>query len=303
MKLSIKNNTNISRTTAETSLIRALQFLRAVGSDPNIMVAMRQTGFDEAAQKQGWGLVLSAYAAGNGPAAATLSDAPLTEATTKVEDWQSAMFVRANAALRRLHPEQCEFVFDNLDMGSGIAAVPAVATFLDRLDALESGDERKASRKADHAALATLEQRGVTKESRKEMRALVKWIESTPAKSADAAGQQSPRDVALQALYEWVQDWSECARTVVKRRDQLIRLGVGKRRSRKSQNDAPPATSPMPTIPAPAPVVVTPVIPPPPPAPVDTTSPTLLLGAPTIRALPPKSNGAVPGSIAVPDHA
>ena len=294
MKLSIKNNNaNISRTTQENALARALQFLRAVGTDANIMEQLKQTGFDEAAQKQGWSLVLTAYAASNGPAV-SMADSPLNDAVTKVDDWQSSMFVRAHAALRRFHPEQDAFVFENLEPGSGIAAVAAVATFLDRLDALEGGAERKSSRKHDHDALDTLAQRGITKEQRKEMRSLVSWIESTPAQPVTT--QRSPREAALLAIYDWVQDWTDCARTVITRRDQLIRLGIGKRRSRKA--DAPVVT------PAPAPIAVTPVapsapaVPALPPASDAPTDPTLIqLARPAL--LPPKSNGATPGSVSV----
>ena len=71
------------------------------------------------------------------------------------------------------------------------------------------------------------------------MRALVKWIESTPAQLV--ATQESPREAALLAVYDWVQDWSECARTVITRRDQLIRLGIGKRRARSANATPTPA--------------------------------------------------------------
>ncbi len=285
MKLSIKNNSNnVARSTQESALARALQFLRAVGTDANIMEAMKQTGFDEAAQKQGWALVLNAYAASNGPIAASISEAPINAAMDKVDAWQASMFVRAHAALRRFHPEQDAFVFTNLVTGSGIAAVPAVSTFLDRLDALESSAERKSTRKADHAALETLTQRGVTTEQRKDMRTLVKWIETTQAQPL-TAHTQSPREAALLAVYEWVQDWSDCARTVITRRDQLIRLGIGKRRSRKSDQVQPPA-----------PVIIPPVVAT--PSDVASTDPGLIQMSRPI-ALLPKANGVTPGSVAV----
>ncbi len=198
------------------------------------------------------------------------------------------MFVRAHAALRRFHPEQDAFVFTNLQTGTGIAAVPAVATFLDRLDALDSSPERKASRKADHAALETLDQRGITKEQRKEMHALVKWVESAPAQPVQAAP-ESPRDVALQAIYEWVQDWSDCARTVITRRDQLIRLGIGKRRARKADAVAPPPPPVTPVIVTPAPTG----------SDVSSQDPALIQMARPMLALPPKPNGATPGSLSI----
>ena len=289
MKLSIKNNNaNISRNTLENALARALQFLRAVGTDATIFEALKQTGFDDAAQKQGWSLVLTVYGASAGPVAAGVNDTPLADAVGKVEAWQTSMFVRAHAALRRFHPEQDAFVFANLETAAGIASVPVVSTFLDRLDALESSPVRKASRKADHAALELLAQRGVTGDQRKQMRSLVKWIESTPAEPLTTHA-QSPRDAALLAVYEWVQDWTDCARTVITRRDQLIRLGIGKRRSRKT--DAQPAAPPPP-----APIVATPVVPPD----AASTDPALLqMARPVLALLPAKTNGVTPGSVVV----
>ncbi|HEY2370229.1 MAG TPA: hypothetical protein VGH87_27725 [Polyangiaceae bacterium] len=197
MKLSIKNNDNVSRNTQEAALVRALQFLRAIGSDPNIMEQLRTTGFDEGAQKQGWALVLTAYSA-NAPVIASMTDGPLNEAVTKVDDWQSSMFVRAHAVLRRFNPEQDAFVFENLVPGTGIAAVASVATFLDRLDALETGAERKATRKTDHAALAATEQRGITKEQRKEMRA--REVDRVDARAADGDADVTARGRAPRGL-------------------------------------------------------------------------------------------------------
>lgn len=82
-----------------------------------------------------------------------------------------------------------------------------------------------------------------------------------------------------------MQDWSDCARTVITRRDQLIRLGIGKRRPRKSDVQPPPNVTP---------VVATPV---PPPVASDTASTNpALVGVAQTLALPPKSNGATPGS-------
>jgi hypothetical protein len=34
------------------------------------------------------------------------------------------------------------------------------------------------------------------------------------------------------ALHAWLQDWSKTARTVITRRDELLRLGLGKRRAK-----------------------------------------------------------------------
>ena len=279
MKTFKANKTNLARTTAEDSLTRALQFLRTVGTDSTIRAAMRQVGFGIDDMKQGWSLVLKACSAPAVDTKFTPHSGPVAEATQKIEAWQSTMLLRAHAALRRLHPEQDAFVFDHLEMGSGIAAVVSVSLFLQRLGALESSADRKGTRKADRAALATLEQRGITEEECKQIKALVHLVETTPAPAVeDAVAPPDARMAALGELHAWVQDWSDCARSVITRRDQLLRLGIGKRRAREAS--VTPAPQPTPA----APPVVVPQL--------ETTP---------IAALPPaKANGVSNGVIAFP---
>ena len=97
MKLSIRQSP-IHRSTAERSLERALQFLRAYGTDSTIKAAVDTTGFTGADQKEGWSLVLRAYAA---PSSQTFTpDAgPVGDAVREVDAWQQLMFPRAHAAL------------------------------------------------------------------------------------------------------------------------------------------------------------------------------------------------------------
>jgi len=276
MKIEIAQKATIHRTTAERSLERALQFLRAVGTDPAIQAAMQLTGFTLADQKEGWTLVLRAYAAPATPQF-TADTRPVGDAVKEIDSWQSMVFARGHAALRRLHPEQDAFVFSSITQGSGIQSVPVVAMVLDRLDALEHSPERKSSRKADHAALETLSQRGLTSASRKNARQLVKLVETSAPTVVMETPKADERTLALESVYEWVQDWSDCARNVISNRSHLIKLGIGKRRSRKVADPTPQPTPVAPQLP----------------------------GAPI--ALLPASNGVMSGSMSVPsnggDHA
>ncbi|MFS8071398.1 MAG: hypothetical protein ACMG6S_33930, partial [Byssovorax sp.] len=136
------------------------------------------------------------------------------------------------AALDRRHPEQSLFVFEGLTASTGAGAVLGVATLLDRLDALEKSPERKATRKADQAALDTLAKRGIPTAERARLRALV-ITAMTAAKAeedaGDAADDGAPNEAVLK-LHAWYGEWSEVARAVIKRRDHLIRLGLAKRK-------------------------------------------------------------------------
>lgn len=106
-----------------------------------------------------------------------------------------------------------------------------VLTFLDRLDELEKSAERKSTRKDDHAALATLAKRGFDAKERKRLRDLVNLVQSSPELADEAEGAEEEKQAALVQLRAWFDDWTSTARSVVGRRDHLIRLGLAKRRA------------------------------------------------------------------------
>jgi hypothetical protein len=277
--IKINQTQSIHRSTAEVGLHRAMQFLRTVGTDPVIKTELRKVGFTDEDLKQGWMLVLKASTTPGTAVRFTPDAGPVADAVEKVDAWQSSMFTRAHGALRRLHPAQDAFVFADVVGDASTLPVAAVSAFLDRLDALENSPERKATRKADHAALATLDKRGVTKEERKQAKQLVHLIETTSA--PEVTGEPPPVDGRMSALidvYAWVQDWTDSARSVITRRDHLIRLGIGKRRSRAVAPVVDPTPLPSPT---PPPVVVA------------------QMATRAIAALPPKSNGLTPGAIMI----
>ena len=80
---------------------------------------------------------------------------------------------------------------------------------------------------------------------------------------------------ALTEVHEWVRDWSDCARSIIMRRDWLLRLGIGKRKARSAGVVAQPEPTPVPS----------PVVP-------------QIMTTP-IAALPAKSNGMSHGAIAI----
>lgn len=211
---------------------RALTFLRGIANNPIIHALLAQAGFDGDDYQQGWALLHEA--AGYTPtSAAEPEKSPAVQAMQELDAWDEDGFRRVRAALDRLHPEQSAFVFaGGLAASIGPGAVLGVKTLLDRLDELEGGEGRKGTHKADQAALVTLNKRGVTKAERRRLRALVVAAqtleEPAPLPSAAPAKEQQE---ALHMLYLWFKDWSETARSVVKKRSHLITLGLAKRRS------------------------------------------------------------------------
>jgi hypothetical protein len=236
----------VSRQALEDAADRALVFLRAVSTQPLIRTALEGAGYTAKDHAEGWGMFfgLSGYT----PTAAAPAANEAEDAVAELEAWERPWFQRARAALRHKHPEQEAFVFNGLVAARGAEAIAAMAVFLDRLDALDSAAERKATRKADHAALATLTQRGVTEATRAHLRERLVFVSTHEAPVVEEAAPLEDRQGALAALYAWLQDWSDTARVVVTRRDLLIRLGLAKRRGRAPRAVAAPPAPPAPPL-------------------------------------------------------
>jgi hypothetical protein len=222
--------------------MQVLPFLRAVGITPAIRVALAVYGYTPAVHDEGWNL-LKASCSGDEDAVPDRSDAIARGAIRTVDDRDEDLFRLVRVSLEHRHPAQASFVLDGIGPEVGIEAVLAVAHLLDRLDALESSPARASTRAEDHAALATLAARTIDRERRRELRALVNTGQ-IGAPTVDAVGGAAPsapaaeaapdeRHAALRALRNWHHEWSTIARSCIKRRDQLVRLGLAARRARE----------------------------------------------------------------------
>ena len=227
---------DVTRETLEDTPVRGLPFLRAVGTSLPIRSILRGCGFTSAEQKLGWTL-LHAVSGFTEEAAAETVDVRVRDAINTLDAWDEDGFRIVRAALTRLHHAQASFVLAGIGPSVGAGAVVGVKTLLERLDTLEKGPERKATRKEDHAALATLATRGINEKERARLADLVQAAQSaTEVEAPDTEGKAAREEAylkALTALRVWYIDWSEMARSVIKRRDYLIRLGLAKRKSAK----------------------------------------------------------------------
>lgn len=224
---------------------RALKFLSALSTNDTVRALLEQRGYGHDDHQEGWRFLLAVTGYKRPEAAGVFVPAINTaarDAITELDAWDEPNFRIIRAALERRHPEQAAFVFaDSLSAAQGAAAVLSVATLLDRLDALERSDDRKKTRKADHAALDTLSKRGVTAAERKRLRALVdvarnvdRKPEPTPPPAPAPAADEPAEDQRIK-LYQWFREWSEVARGTVRRKDYLILLGLAKRKAAKKK--------------------------------------------------------------------
>src|SRR5262249_44765520 len=142
--------------------------------------------------------------------------------------WDEPNFACIEAVLERHYPEVAAYLFENLSASQGNGAVVGVRTLLDRIGALVTGVGRtKANHKRDVAAVALLAERGYPKEELDRLRALVTIAQTVVIVPPVSDGE---RIALLREGYAWITDWAATARTVITRRDQLVRLGLAKRR-------------------------------------------------------------------------
>ena len=234
----MSNRESPSRQVLEEAPLRALKFLQGVSTFAPIAILLASKGYSQEDHLEGWNLlhVVTGY---KKPPPPMLEVVEVRDAIAELDAWDEPNFRIIHAALQRRHPDQDELVFRDLTPTTGAGAVLTVKTLLDRLDTLEKGKDRKETRTADHAALATLEKRGITPAERKRVRGLIAIAQrglSPEALLSDAPLQvaalenQSPKREDLEKLRAWLVEWSETARAVIKRRDYLIRLGLAKRK-------------------------------------------------------------------------
>lgn len=233
---------------------RAVKFINGVGADAHIRTLLAGVGMTDDDLAEGGKLLLACLYQSPGKKVIRDTDEARAQraAVAELDQWDEPNFTRYAAALHRHHPSACDYVFFDLAASTGAAAVAGVATFLRRLEALEKGSdpERADSRKDDKKAIELLATRGLDKKERARLQGLVDLalkptttldIDPLPTEERSAA-----RIAALTDLKDWYEEWSSAARTVLKKRPYLLRLGLAKRKTRKGDpaSPGPDAASP-----------------------------------------------------------
>jgi hypothetical protein len=236
-KKRVLTEAGVTRETLEQTPARVLTFLMGVATTPTIRSLLRVRGYDKAEHKRGWALL---EALGHRELITSHTDEEVADAIAEIDNWDEPNIRLIRAGLTR-HPNERDQVLDGITPATGIAAVPNVATILDRLDALSETAEGR-------AALKTLAARGLDEAERKRVAALVKLVTSGGPQLSDnhAVAEREAAHVdadeafvqALLELREWHDEWSEIARLALKRRDHQIRVGIAERRTSGGATDA-----------------------------------------------------------------
>jgi len=238
-----------SRQTLAETPQRALNFLRAIGTNDAIRTVMIGRGYRPKDHAEGWELLKDCSGIDlpfEQPRADTTE--VVAAAIAELDAWDEKAFRIIRATLERRYPKEAARVLQGIGPAQGAGAILSVAALLERLDQLG---------KENAAALATLGARGITADERARMQKLVQRAQSAqPVPKVDVAEiEKRERDVeqALVKLRAWYQEWSEIARASIGRRDHLVSLGLARRRTgAKDDSDtsdsgeapAPPSTTP-----------------------------------------------------------
>jgi hypothetical protein len=232
---------DVSFTVLEETPARALSFLMGIARMPVVAAKLATRGWNADTHEQGWQLLWTAAGYKKRVMAGALEGSAVAAAVAALDAWDETNFRISRAALESKFADQCAFLFDDLAPATGTGSIISVGKYVARLDALESGEGREKTRKADKAALQALAARGIGEDERKRLRELLETATSQPEIADDGAPAEEKRIEALRELRTWYREWSEVARALVTRRDHLITLGLARRKARKKAKPPAPA--------------------------------------------------------------
>ncbi len=215
-----------ARAKLEAAPLRAAQLLHAIAMSLSVRALLARHGYGPEDHNEGLELLRECIGSDDVVWPEQL-DLAVQDAVVEVDQWDEVGFRLIEATLGRRYPEQARFVLGGLAPSQGASAVTGVGHLLDRLDALESDPARSASRLEDKSALAALAKRGITKEERTRLRALVEKARPATSKPPLVRGvHPTDHETRLIALRAWYDEWATVARAAVTREDQLVRMGL-----------------------------------------------------------------------------
>lgn len=200
---------------------RVVTFLRAIGQSSSIRSALEAGGYGADEHARGQALLLAAcpYTI---PGLDPADDLAARAASTELLLWARSHLTRLRAALRHLHPEHARY-FAPPDVDGEGEAVLACASIFEWVSSLDPSSP----------VAVTLARRGLDATELARLRSVVATAQhAAPVAeiATSGGGAEGAASAPLVALYAWYKDWSTTARSLVKRRDLLIRLGLARRR-------------------------------------------------------------------------
>ena len=204
-------------------LKRILVFL--IGArNPRVFAVLGRRGFDQDNLEEGWTLFTVAAGARLkyiGKGRDRLAPDVARRHLAALDEWENSWFPVVSATLTRHFPALHESLFHNLSQTYGPEVLVSVGTLLDRLKKMRAGAD---GQRADEL----LASRGLTEQVRAEAATIIDRLrrsEDAPLPEIDPVSKEEQENAGADA-WAWYREWSQIARTVIKRGDVLIRLGL-----------------------------------------------------------------------------
>lgn len=199
-------------------------------NNPRVAAQLEPYGYSEVVHREGWGF-LTLVSRNRLATHQALPEDP--KDLDDLEDFASHWFPIARAMLERTYSALANELFGNLRRTEGQSVTIGVGVFVERLDAMERGDEPFGA--DGPLAREHLRSRGlsdqvvsVVKEKLVDVQDL--HIERAPEPELD----QEQIIEAEEAMWKWYLEWSAIVRTVIKDGNLLRSLGFRKRKGRFS---------------------------------------------------------------------
>lgn len=217
--------------TLDQVMSRGFRFLSGLGELIDVRAQLETRGYTTPVHDHGWLLVDTlAGRSSLAPPPPTADARGVKEHTRTVEAWADVNLPILEVSLLD-HADQLAYLLPKRprERANRADRVQTVSTLMIRMAKLADDPARKASRKADHAALALLAQRGIDDAAceavRASLAAIQRGVRSDEPAARPAASASRPQKLAL---YRWLTEWTTITRTLVKNRTHLIRLGLAK---------------------------------------------------------------------------
>lgn len=191
-----------------------------------VAAALRAHGFTNEDLTEGWTLL---RAVGKTKLDAEPEQPVLdTDALQRLDEWENKWFPITSATLSRRAPEVAKWFFKNLSQTEGPAVILSVGTFLERFGKLDKPESKGGPKAGGKAAKEKLLERGLTPDVLQEAQTLLDKLGgfSGPIPDLpDLEEEEAQLTGAEDAMWAWYLEWSQIARTSIKQRGLLRRLG------------------------------------------------------------------------------
>ena len=224
----------VKRETLENTVPRAVVFLRGVARNAPIRARLARRGYTQIAHDRGLELVnaVCAYE----PPLAQDEDESVRSAMVQLNQLDEDFFGVVEATFRHNYPAVGQRVLGGLSSSTDEGeAFVMMSVLLGRLTELEGSKDAE-----DQAALALLDSRSEPAERARlgELVRLASRVQA-PHQPDEAALRAADDDylAKLTRLRAWYEEWTGIARSTIKRRDHLIRIGLARPRKRGGDSE------------------------------------------------------------------